>query len=223
MKKHSFLFAVILIAFLMPVAVTQAAGPYLTCDPYEISGGAGSYPTEFRLVFDTGSEVSSPSVASWGPASATQVTMKHDLSTLADGNHTVKGKAVSVGDGVVVAESDYSELWTFSKGKPANPALGYLKEGTPLKYFLISQVYPTSAIGGPPTTFNMSLDNGPTVAVPAIITAEGNRFKYEITNVATGSHVITVIAVNDWGPSATAAFTFQRYVVIYPKSIRILK
>jgi hypothetical protein len=198
------------------------ATPFLTCDPYDST--TGSVPTHFYSIFDNGTEVSSVAVTGWGPAtSANLYTMKHDLAALADGNHTMKARACIVTDGTIQDCSDYSAVWSFSKAKPNAPSILSIKEGVPLRYYLTSPLYANSVMGGPPSSFNVSVDGGAIVNVPALVTSEGSMFKYEITNIATGTHTLNISAVNDWGTSATVAYTFQRYVVIIPKSMKILK
>jgi hypothetical protein len=222
MKRFLVIFLVSLLSFWSGTAI--AAGPYLTVDPYDTS--AGSVPTHFYLVFDNGAEVNSPAVTGWGPATSGNLfTMKHDLSTLADGSHNVKARACIVAGGVTQDCSDYSSLWAFGKAKPATPAITVVKEGSPAKYYLQSQTYSTSVLGGPPDSFSLSLDGGAPSTVTPLATGDalGVYLKYEITNVPTGTHVMNVFAVNDWGNSSIAAVSFQRYVVVVPKGIKILR
>ena len=199
------------------------AAPFLTCDPYDLT--QGDIPTHFYLVFDTAAEVNSVAVTGWGPAtSANSYTMKHDLASLADGNHTVKARAVIIQDGAVVTASDYSSVWSFSKAKPPAPSILSIQEGIPPKYYLKSPNYAASIMGGPPTSFYATLDNGSTTTEPAVVNADGSTyFKYDITNITTGTHTLNVAATNDWGTSATTTYTFQRYVVVIPKSIKIIR
>lgn len=202
------------------------ATPFLTCDPYD--NNVYMAPTHFYSIFNNGTEVSSVAVTGWGPANAENLyTMKHDLVSLPDGNNTVKAKACIVTDGIIQECSEYSEVWTFSKGKPTAPSILSVKEGVPLKYYLQSPVYLNTVMGGPPSSFNVQMDDGAIVVVPATASttpgAEGTFLKYEITNIATGTHTMRVSATNDWGTSNTLVYTFQRYVVILPKSFKILK
>lgn len=225
MKKYlilSFLSLLLLFSNAWAVAVV-AAGPFLTCDAYD-TAVVGTPPNQFGLIFDGGAEVTSPAVTGWGPATTPNLwTLKYDLSGLADGTHNVKGRACILNE-IVQECSDYSAVWTFSKGKPATPSISVVKTGTPAQYFLQSGTYASTAIGGPPSTFNMSIDGGATTSVAAITNADGSTyFKYEITNMSTGNHTINISAQNDWGASATVAASFQRYVVVVPKGVRILK
>jgi hypothetical protein len=218
MKKIS----VFIIAMLM-ASTSAFAAPFLTCDPYDSATGA--VPTHFYLIFDTAAEVNSPAVTGWGPALNAGYTMKHDLASLTDGNHTVKAKACIMVDGVLQDCSEYSDpLWAFSKGKPAAPSILSIKEGVPPKYYLQSPPYAKTVMGGPPSSFNVAVDGAAAIVFPALTNADGATYlKYEITNIPTGTHTLNISAVNDWGAGATVAYTFQRYVVIVPKSIKILK
>lgn len=223
MKK--LLFTIIIVFAVLGGLIKAEAAPFLTCDAYE-NAVVEQTPTHFYLLFDNQStQTSSPAVTGWGPANAPNlVTMKHDLSTLPDGNHTVKGKAAVLdANGGVIAESEWSETWSFSKAKPAPPSILSTREGTPPRYYLQSPPYANTVMGGPPSSFNVSMDGGAVVVVPATVTADGTLFKYDITNISTGTHVMNISAVNDWGTSATVAYTFQRYVVVVPKGVRIIK
>lgn len=198
-----------------------AAGPYLTCDPYD-SVVPASTPTHFLLSFDNGADTISPVVSGWGPASATQVTAKHDLSTLSNGAHTVKGKACILVGEVIQDCSDYSEVFSFTKAVPALPTLSYVKEGG--VYYVTSQVYLNSLPEGPPDSFSVQMDSGAAITVtPVASGTTGVMLKYDTTSVATGVHTIKVTAINAWGNSTQAASSFTRYVVVKPIKLRVVK
>jgi hypothetical protein len=222
MKKVIVLFILATLLYAVPVAA-QAAGPYLTTAPYNST--TETAPTHFYMIFNTAAEVNSVAVTGWGDAtSANLFVMKHDLSTIPNGTNTVKARACVVVGGVIQDCSDYSAIWTFSKGLPTAPSILSVKEGTPPKYYLRSPIYAATVVGGPPTSFNVSLDGAAIVVIPAIINADGSTlFQYDITDIPTGTHTLNISASNVWGNSSTAAYTFQRYVVVIPKAYRILK
>ena len=74
--------------FLLLFACPAFAGPFIVCDPYP---STAIQPTEFVLVIDGGSPVTSPAVNVVGG-----VGLRHDLMGIAAGAHNVTVKAVKV-------------------------------------------------------------------------------------------------------------------------------
>ncbi len=98
----------VLVFCLAGISVAQAAGPYLVCDPYAVSVGLTSF-TVFWDGATTG--VSAPVFTD-----ATGVYIHLDLSTVANGSHTVKVRAKNQW-----GESADSLPFVFVKQVPAAP------------------------------------------------------------------------------------------------------
>jgi hypothetical protein len=69
--------------------------------------------------------------------------------------------------------------------------------------FLVCDAYPSS--GQQPTSFLVSFDGGAAIETGVQTNADGGvQLHYDLSALATGSHVVTVQAKNVWGVSASS-------------------
>jgi hypothetical protein len=94
----------LVVAFVLAMAgVASAAGPYLVCDPYTAADGI----TSFNVIIDSGTPIS---------ASPVNMALHYDLSSLANGAHSVVAQACNTWG----CSANSSPL-AFTKGVPAMP------------------------------------------------------------------------------------------------------
>jgi hypothetical protein len=99
--------------FLLTLAISAKAAPFLVCDPYAVQTDTNLIPVSFNL---SGIAVQPISVPVTTNADGTK-QLHYDLANLSNGTYTVTAAAVNVFGGTSPAGSPF----TFTKGVPATP------------------------------------------------------------------------------------------------------
>jgi hypothetical protein len=99
--------------FLLTLAISAKAAPFLVCDPYAVQTDPNLIPVSFNLTGVAAQPVSVPVTTN---ADGTK-QLHYDLANLGNGTYTVTAAAVNVFGGTSPAGTPF----TFTKGVPATP------------------------------------------------------------------------------------------------------
>jgi hypothetical protein len=99
--------------FLLTLAISAKAAPFLVCDPYAVQSDPNLIPVSFDLNGIAAQPISVPVTTN---ADGTK-QLHYDLGTLSNGTFTVTAAAVNIFGGTSPASAPFQ----FTKGVPAAP------------------------------------------------------------------------------------------------------
>ncbi len=86
--------------------------------------------------------------------------------------------------------------------------------------FLVSDPQPASSV----TSYTVNVDGTDNTVTPTVNAADTTTVfcKYDLVNIISGSHKVTVTAVNMWGQSTAVPFTFAKTLPTDPTNIKLV-